>query len=131
MDLKIDHIGYFVRKIEKARVQFEKIGFKACSDLVSDDYRKIDILFMEKDGYVVELVSPTDRTTKIASLAKRVGNSPYHICYRCNNLTETISELENEGYVICDERHSAIAFDNREVCFLIHPYLGMVELLEE
>lgn len=131
MDLKIHHVGYLVKNIKRATTAFSDLGFVATSDLIDDDYRKIQILFMEKDGYTIELVCPTDKTTKIADLARRVGNSPYHICYICHNLEETEQSLKEAGYVLCDEAHEAVAFDNRRVCFYIHPFLGMIELLEE
>ena len=131
MDLQIDHIGYLVKNLKRARAQFENIGFVPTGEEIQDDYRQILILFMEKNGYVIELVCPTDKTTKLAYLARRIGNSPYHICYRCHDLDATCRELVSQGYVICDEKHSAVAFDDRPVCFLIHPFMGMIELLEE
>lgn len=131
MELKIHHVGYIVKNMKRAQEQFLNLGFVSSSELINDDYRKIEIIFMEKDGYCVELVCPTDKTTKIADMARRVGNSPYHICYTCKSLDEAASQLVENGYVLCDEAHEAIAFDNRKVCFYIHPFLGMVELLEE
>ena len=55
--MKVHHVGYLVKKLDKAAEEFEKLGFVRQGDMTNDTYRKVDILFLEKDGYVVELVS--------------------------------------------------------------------------
>lgn len=129
--MKIHHIGYLVKKIERAIPAFEGLGFDVETETVFDDYRGIDICFMKKDEYRVKLVSPKNKESVVYQLQKKYGNSPYHICYICNDLEAKIDELRDSGYVKYDEPLEAIAFSNKRVCFLIHPYLGMIELLEE
>ncbi len=129
--MKIHHIGYLVKKIDRAIQAFEGLGFEREAEIVFDEYRGIDICFMVKDGYRVELVSPSNKDSIVYELQKKYGNSPYHFCYICDDAVTTIDELRRNGYVRLDEPHEAVAFDNKIVCFLIHPYLGMIELLEE
>ena len=66
----------------------------------------------------------------IYGMMKKIGNSPYHICYICESMDKTVEVLRAQGYVKYDEPHAAVAFDYRDVCFMVNPYLGMVELLE-
>ncbi len=127
--MKIHHIGYLVKKTDKAIKAFQGLGFTLTKDVVLDEYRQADICFLEKDGYVVELVSPVSKDSVVAELMKTHGNTPYHICYETDNMEETINELMQQHYVVCSETHSAVALNNRNVCFMIHPYLGMIELL--
>ena len=61
---------------------------------------------------------------------KKLGNTAYHICYETDSMEMDLERLLQENYVLCSERHEAVALENREVCFLVHPYLGMIELLE-
>jgi len=96
--------------------------------IIYDDFRKVDLCFLEKDGYVIELVSP--KGDSMANLIKRLGNSPYHICYMVTNIAHTSEELVSKGFVMCDAPHEAVALENKKVCFFIHPYMGMIELLE-
>ena len=128
--MKIHHIGYLVKKLERAQKVFEGIGYVVTQPTVRDEFRKIDILFLEKDGYRVELVAPYDPTSVVADLRTRVGNSPYHICYEVNDLEGEIERLRNDRYVVSSEPAPAPACGGKRVSFLIHPYLGMVELLE-
>ena len=128
--MKIHHIGYLVKKIERALPAFRNLGFCLEGDIVFDDYRGIDICFIIKDGYRMELVSPRSKESVVWDLQKKYGNCPYHVCYLCDDLEPAIDGLRKQGYVQCDEPHEAPAFSNKKVCFLIHPYLGMIELLE-
>ena len=56
--MKVHHIGYLVKKGEKAAQAFEALGYAREGDWTHDQIRKVDILFLEKDGYRIELVSP-------------------------------------------------------------------------
>ena len=128
--MKVHHIGYLVKKMEKAKKAFEDLGYTVKQDVVFDDYRQIDICFLEKDGYVVELVSPVSKDSVIANLYKKYGNSPYHICYETDDIDKSIAELQEKNYMVFDEKHEAVAIDGKNVCFMIHPALGMIELVE-
>lgn len=129
--MTIHHIGYLVKKLNRAKKAFEGLGYVVSQEAVRDEFRKIDILFLEKDGYRVELVSPYDPTSVVAGILPRIGNSPYHICYEVDDLGAEVERLRNERYVISSEAAPASACGGRRVCFMIHPYLGMIELLEK
>lgn len=129
--MKINHIGYLVKKLEKAKKEFLGLGYQEIQEDVYDDFRGINICFLEKDGYVVELVESVISDSVVAGLYKKVGNSPYHICYEVENLEQAMEELRGKRYVSWDEPHEAKVFGGKRVCFLIHPYLGMIELLEQ
>ena len=129
--MQIHHIGYLVKKIDRAIIAFEELGYRKETEIIFDEHRGIDICFLVKDGYRMELVSPKSKESVVYELQKKYGNSPYHICYNCENIEMSIQELRSNGYVQYDIPHEAIALNNRNVCFLIHPYLGMIELLED
>lgn len=128
--MKIHHIGYLVRKIDRSIEEFTALGYVKCGDTVLDEYRQVYICFMEKDGYRIELVSPASKGSDVSGLIKKFGNSPYHICYETEAFDSDLEEMLNRKYMLCSERHEAPALGGRDVCFLIHPYAGLTELLE-
>lgn len=128
--LKVHHIGYLVKKMDAAITAFQHLGYAVRQDTVLDTIRRIYICFMEKDGYVIELVSPADNESLVAGLMKKYKNSPYHICYETQDLNKMLTLLTAEGYTAIDTPTPAPALDNRRVVFLMNPFLGMVELLE-
>ncbi len=129
--MTIHHIGYLVKKLDRARLAFEALGYGVEQETIRDEFRKVDIVFLSKDGYHIELVSPYDSTSVVAGLLVRTGNSPYHVCYEVADLDAAIERLRDARYVVSSDPAPAPACGGTRVAFLVHPYLGMVELLEK
>ena len=128
--MNIHHIGYLVKKGPKAQAAFEALGYIAEGEWTHDEIRKVDILFLQKDGYRIELVSPYAADSVVSGLLKTYKNAPYHICYEADSFSEELAHLEESGYIRIDEPTEAPAISNRRVTFLMHPAMGMLELLE-
>ena len=128
--LTIHHIGYLVKKIVPAIRSFEALGFQVAREVTRDDIREVDICFLEKDGYRVELVSPYSATSVVAGLLKKYKNCPYHICYETSHFEEALEELTSHGYVMMESPTPAPAIDQHPVVFLMNASLGMIELLD-
>lgn len=128
--LTIHHIGYLVKKIIPAIQSFEALGFQVVREVIRDDIREVDICFLEKDGYRVELVSPYSATSVVAGLLKKYKNCPYHICYETSHFEEALEELTSHGYVMMGSPTPAPAIDQHPVIFLMNASLGMIELLD-
>ncbi|MBO4989016.1 MAG: VOC family protein [Clostridia bacterium] len=128
--MNIHHIGYLVKKIERAKQSFLKLGYALEQDVVYDDYRKVDICFLTKDGYRVELVSPKSEDSVVAHLIKQYRNAPYHLCYETEHFDEEKIELEANGFTCMGEPCPAPALGGRRVVFLMSPAIGIIELYE-
>ena len=129
--MQVDHIGYVVKNIEKALIEFEKLGYEKCSTFFDDDKRNVKILFIKKNDYTLELVEPKDESSDAYSYLKKLQNGPYHICYKVDNIDESIKNLVEEGYMVVKEKCEAIAFGNKNVCFLYKRSMGLIELVEK
>lgn len=129
--MKVDHIGYAVRDISKARIVFEDLGF-IFDELIKDDQRNVSLCFGVKDGYTIELVSPlsNDLKSPIDAVLKKLGNTSYHICYISEDIEEDLKEMSAKKYKVIIPLEKAVAFDGRRVVFLYNPYIGLVELVE-
>lgn len=130
MSLKIHHIGYLVKKIDAAVSSFEKLGYHTVQAALYDDIRRVNICFMEKDGYCIELVSPAADDSVVSGLMKRFKNSPYHICYETENFEEDYMTLVSEGFMAIDTLTPAPALQGREVVFMTSASAGMIELIK-
>lgn len=129
--MRIHHIGYLVKRLEKAKDVLQSGGYTVIQDAVYDEIRGVDIAFLEKDGYVIELVSPKTKDSVVASLIRTYKNAPYHICYSSDDLEADMKRLRERGFIGIDEPTPAPALGGRRVCFFMSPHIGMVELLEE
>lgn len=130
--MKVDHIGYAVKKIERARDAFQTLGF-VFEPVIDDPDRNIRISFGEKDGCRIELVSPLDpkKETPVDNYLRKIGPEPYHICYRSASLNEDICELQKKGFKVVIEPAEAVAFGGKKVVFLVHLGIGLLEIVEE
>lgn len=94
--LKINHIGYAVKKLDRAVSQMEDIGYKF-GNMVADQDRRIWIVFGRKDGYQIELISPISKGSPIDKILKNSGPTPYHICYESDCFDADIEQLTCGG----------------------------------
>lgn len=129
--MKIHHIGYMVKHIDKAIDSFSRLGYELISDTVDDDIREAQICFLSNGGYVVELVSP-HKESDLYELLKKYKNTAYHICYKVESLEKSVTELEKNGFHLFKEIEQAPAISaTAKVCFLMDAGLGMIELVED
>ena len=129
--MKIHHLGYLVKDIEKAKANFLALGYSVEQENVFDEERGINITFLINDGYRIELVSPAREDGVVSSLIKKLGNTPYHICYITNDLDSEIERLKTTGFLVIQAPKIAPAIQNKRVAFLMSATLGIIELVEE
>lgn len=127
--LKIHHIGYLVKKIEAAIQTFEALGYQLVQAAMYDDIRKVNICFLQKDNYCIELVSPAAEDSLVSGLLKKYKNSPYHICYETADFDRDYQMLLSNGFISIDTPTPAPALQGRDVVFLTSASMGMIELL--
>lgn len=128
--MKIHHIGYLVKDIGQSVTQFEQIGFMLAGEFVRDGIRKVDIVFLKNGDYTIELISPYESTSVVASLIPKYKNTAYHFCYETESIFQEINRLEKKGYKVIDKPEVAPAIANCYTVFLTHPKLGLIELVE-
>lgn len=130
--MRIHHIGYAVRKMDKAIEAFESLGYTCSGEFVYDGERKVNIQLMVNGEYEIELISPNAQaeTCAISNILRKVGNSPYHICYEADNIGKELKELTSKGFKIIAEPKEAPALENRKVAFLYNNYVGIVEIVD-
>ena len=129
--MKIDHIGYAVKRIDRAITAFQKLGYEF-EPVIDDTDRNVKLAFGSKYGYRIELVAPLDK--KLESpvdqyLSNAVG-TPYHICYESENLDAVIEELKAQGYKVVIGPRPAVAFGGRRVVFMMNIGFGLMEIVE-
>ena len=127
--LKIHPIGYLVKKIEAAIRTFENLGYQLLQDAMYDDIRKVNICFLQKDNYCIELVSPAAEDSLVSGLLKKYKNCPYHICYETADFDSDYQMLLSSGFISIDTPTPAPALQGRDVVFLTSASMGMIELL--
>lgn len=128
--MRVDHIGYAVKNIDKAKKTMETLGFRF-EKTVEDRDRNIYISFGELDGCKVELVAPMAKGSPVDMHLSKIGAAPYHICYRSDDIEADIERLKTNAFKVFIPLAPAIAFDNKRVVFLYSLSVGLIEIAEE
>ena len=123
--MKIDHIGYLCKDINKSIDVFHSLGYEQESGVIKDNIpdgdnkaRNVFICFLRNGENRVELVSPINEASDVYATIKRQGEGPYHICYQVEDLEISVSELKKSGWMVLKRPAKAIAFNNKRVVFL-------------
>lgn len=127
--LKIHHIGYAVKNIDKAIEHFSNLGYVVHEKSV-DEKRKVIIAFAESSGYSIELIAPLSDGSPVDSILKKNGPTPYHICYETVDIKLMCQKLKAEKFRVISDISPAPAIDNANVVFLLSPVMGIIELVE-
>ena len=128
--MKIDHIGYAVKNIDKAKMSMEILGYKF-EPTVEDKDRNIFITFGELDGYRIELVAPMGEGSPVDMYLSKIGPTPYHICYKSSDIEADIEKLKSSHFKVSIPLAPAVAFNNNRVVFLYSLSVGLIEIVEE
>lgn len=136
--MKLHHIGYLVKDIQKSMKAFHSIGFVSRSydsgeEVMYDPERKCDICFLELaecPEHCIELISPQNQDSPIWGLMARYKNTPYHMCFESEHMEQDIQKLGGEGWLVFQGPAAAPAIEGHNVVFLTHRNAGIIELVD-
>lgn len=127
--MKIHHIGYTVKDIDTAMGDFVLLGYSAIGEKCLDDKRNIIIQFMRNGDYIIELVAPANDASPVTNILKKLGSTPYHVCYETDDIHASVAELKSAGFMVIAEPLEAPAIEIRKVAFLFKNAVGIIELV--
>ncbi len=130
--MKVHHIGYAVKDIEKAKQSFMKLGYTVEKKTV-DYIRNVVIAFARNDSTIIEMIAPLDNGSPIDNILEKNGAMPYHICYEVKNIEDACKSLKKDGWIILGKPSPAPAISSLEdikVVFLYDKNIGLIELVE-
>lgn len=127
--MKVHHIGYLVKHIERAMASFALLGYAVERDIVYDPDRQVDISFLVNGETRVELIMPKSKTSPLYPLLAHYKNAPYHICYQVPDMDEAVERLRGSGMMMMQPPAPACAIDGNAVAFFIDAQIGILELV--
>lgn len=113
------------------------MGYTA-GEITRDETRGIRICFLKSEhlsaktqAVTVELIAPDGVPNPVDGILKKMGPTPYHICYSTSDLEKTISALtKNDTYILIQSPAPAPAIEGCRVAFLLSRVAGIIELVE-
>ena len=127
----IDHIGIVVKSIEKGVERWEKLfGYRRSTKTVLNSRQQVRVVFLEKKNSIsIKLIEPADSTSPIYNLAKK-GGGLHHLCFRCDDMVEELSRLQEEGLRVLAAPQPGEAFENENIAFVYAGQGLSVELID-
>ena len=113
--LKIHHIGYWVKCIEKEMHVFKMLGYQISSGITYDESRDCYICFMASNEIKIKLIQPASEYSAIKNLLKEHEEQDYHICYETTSFENDLLKLSEKGFHIYDENLFTTDVDNYAV----------------
>ena len=129
----MDHIGYAVRDIQETAAPYVAAGWHL-SEVYDEQVQQAKIAFLTKPSMTtIELVAPLSEGggAPVDKILRSQGVAPYHICYVVEDIWESIEDLHQENFVPLFMPVKSIAMNNREICYLYHEHVGVIELVSK
>ncbi len=128
----VEHIGIAVKNITESEQIFAKL-FNSLpykhEKIISEN---VNTSFFKINQTKIELLEATDENSTIAKFIEKKGEGIHHIAYEVDDILAEMERLENEGFVLLNNKPK-VGADNKLVCFL-HPKTTngvLIELCQE
>jgi methylmalonyl-CoA/ethylmalonyl-CoA epimerase len=131
-EFTIHHVGIAVRDLQKAiAVHKSLFDYTLISGPFDDPIQKVSVCFLSrgKGDTVLELVAPLGEDSPVNGTLKR-GGGVYHICYQVSDLAGAIRHLTERGSHLLSGPDPAVAFEMREIAWLMTGANLLVELVQ-
>ena len=113
---RLHHVGVATSSIDDALTFYRDVlGLELAETLRMDD-RQLKIAFLSAGDSEVELLEPTDSDTTVARFLERRGPGLHHICFRVEDVAESMREIGARGveFVETEPEPGAVGL----VCFM-------------
>ncbi len=127
----IDHIGFAVKNLEEAIAYWAEVfGYRQMTEVVENTRQRVKVCFMTKKGStIVKLIEPAEGNQSLQNFVNR-GGGFHHVCFRCDSITETMTDLTAKGLLTLVPPQPGEAFNNHDIAFLLGRYGMNIELID-
>jgi len=126
------HVGVAVRRLKRAIPVLERLfGYKLESGPFDDPIQNVSVCFLSRGGTdpLIELVAPLGPNSPIDRTLKK-GGGTYHVCYQVPDIAKAIEHMTAEGALLLSGPVPAVAFEMRNIAWLMTEADLLVELVE-
>ena len=128
--LNFHHLGIATRSIDIEYNQWIRFGYKKEAEAFEDISQGVRGIFLVGTGPRLELLEPLENSKTLNPYLEK-GIGFYHYGYKTKDISKSKDSLVLDGFKIIRKPMPAIAFNGKEICFLINSSLKMIELIQE
>ena len=129
--MKIDHICFAVKNIMEGISYWERVfGYRQMTDVVINTLQKVKVVFLSKEeSLLIKLIEPLLDNQSLINFVNR-GGGFHHICFRVDEMADTLKELNGKGLLTLVPPQPGEAFKNNDIAFLLAKYGINVEIID-
>ncbi len=129
--MKIDHICFAVKNLSAGIEYWERVfGYRQMTEIVTNTLQKVKVTFLKKeDSLLIKLIEPLEANQSLVNFVNR-GGGFHHICFKCDNIDEKLSDLSEKGLLTLVAPQKGEAFNNHNIAFLLAKYGLNIELID-
>lgn len=106
-------------------------GYQQMTSMVVNTRQKVKVVFLQKtNSLTVKLIEPTEDNFILKNFVNQGNNRFHHICFKCDNLNESVSELQGKGLRLLVPPQPGEAFGNNSIAFLLATNSINIELID-
>jgi methylmalonyl-CoA/ethylmalonyl-CoA epimerase len=125
------HFGMLSTNPEASRQMLEALGYQMQGPIEDPLQNVRAYLGTHPSNPTVEIISPTDTPGPVTTLARRIHQGVYHLCFEVSDVAAFVEQFSVHGRVMeVSPPKPAILFGNRKISFYVVENFGLVELLE-
>jgi methylmalonyl-CoA/ethylmalonyl-CoA epimerase len=129
---RFHHVGVAVQDIQKAIPMFRELfGYELTSGPFDDPIQKVSVCFLSRGegDLILELVAPLGDGSPVLGKLKG-GGGAYHICYEVADIRASIKRLIGKRSFLISGPDPAVAFNQREIAWLMTEARILIELVQ-
>lgn len=131
-DFSFHHVGIAVRDLKSAVQNLKSLfNYEVASGPFDDPIQRVSVCFLSRGpgDTVLEVVAPLGPNSPIDRTLQKGGGS-YHVCYEVPDLRRAIEDLRGKGAFLLSDPVPAVAFERREIAWLMTRAKLLVELVQ-
>lgn len=127
----IDHISFAVKSLEEGISYWNQtFGYRQATEIVTNSLQKVKVVFLtKKNSMTVKLIEPVKDNLSLINFVNR-GGGFHHICFRCDDISATMAELNKKGLLTLVSPQPGEAFNNKNIAFMLAKYGMNIELID-
>jgi methylmalonyl-CoA/ethylmalonyl-CoA epimerase len=128
----LHHVGIAVQGLSTAIPIFQSLfGYELNSGPYDDPLQRVSVCFISRGpgDPTLELVAPLGPGSPIDRVLRQ-GGGTYHICYEVPDINAAISSLTEQGSFLISGPVPAVAFEMRDIAWLMTEVGLLVELVQ-
>jgi methylmalonyl-CoA/ethylmalonyl-CoA epimerase len=130
---QLHHFGVLVKNIDTASERYVRcFGYQIKSAVIHDPLQTalVRFLALPQQPTYLELVSPDGPTSVLQNALKKQGGV-HHVCYATPTMSSAIKHLCEQGSILVSEPKPAVAFNQRNIAWLMSQDHLLFELVEQ